>query len=694
MKKYILIMLFTLAGLAGMAQTNEPLPGDAEPLTNQLYLSPSDSTVWAADPFSGLAIKVGTWFKVDSLFKEGYTTAQVDSALSSNIWHRTEFNKYRFDGFKQVSPNGINSASGKMARLPSGGLVHVYRGTNPGTHSSGNGALMGLSTLDSGRTWSSPFVIYDDGDWDDRQEAPGNAPDGRLVIIFAKADTLTGARMGLFSINSTDGINWSSPVEIGSGITDWIPFGQLYTRGSEMFALFYRTGECVMYKSTDNGQSWGYLKNIYTQANLVEPYMLDIPGEGSIILARNDDTSPTNVSIYQFSSADGLNFTLDGATNINDDIGYSAHVPSTPILFGGKVVVFASRRFSYTTGRDEKNIAATTRIYAIDPTDVIGNPLGYTIINEINRPLAGYLSMGGYVSGIVQDSTYVAIMWDRKYAGDWGATAQEDSRLFAFRLNIMANNHDYLSSPSVYGGKRVQNIHNGGFDYVVTHNDVHGFTDAWPPLITGLNPAISGGNADELGSVTGTNFTFFNSASTNLPTSNGYFINTIRSQGTNNVFQQAYGWDVDRVFFRRFNAVSQTDVPWLEYWHKGNLSNPMTTSGGTFNAGITINYGGFSTSVLNNRITFGRSDGSSYIDQLPGGSIGLRIGTTTYYNQSATLAAFSTPVSATQYRLSSMNTAPSSASATGITGEIRVTSDFIYICIATNTWVRTALTTW
>lgn len=47
-----------------------------------------------------------------------------------------------------------------------------------------------------------------------------------------------------------------------------------------------------------------------------------------------------------------------------------------------------------------------------------------------------------------------------------------------------------------------------------------------------------------------------------------------------------------------------------------------------------------------------------------------------------------------QYTLSALNTAPASATATGTLGEIRVTSTFIYICTATNTWVRAALATW
>lgn len=47
-----------------------------------------------------------------------------------------------------------------------------------------------------------------------------------------------------------------------------------------------------------------------------------------------------------------------------------------------------------------------------------------------------------------------------------------------------------------------------------------------------------------------------------------------------------------------------------------------------------------------------------------------------------------------QYRLSSLNTAPSSASDTGTLGEIRVDANYIYICTATNTWKRVAIATW
>ena len=47
-----------------------------------------------------------------------------------------------------------------------------------------------------------------------------------------------------------------------------------------------------------------------------------------------------------------------------------------------------------------------------------------------------------------------------------------------------------------------------------------------------------------------------------------------------------------------------------------------------------------------------------------------------------------------QYKLSALNTAPASATATGTLGEIRIDANYIYVCTATNVWKRTPLTTW
>jgi len=51
-------------------------------------------------------------------------------------------------------------------------------------------------------------------------------------------------------------------------------------------------------------------------------------------------------------------------------------------------------------------------------------------------------------------------------------------------------------------------------------------------------------------------------------------------------------------------------------------------------------------------------------------------------------------VNAVNYTLKALNVAPSSSTDTGVLGEIRYTSDYIYICIATNTWKRSPISTW
>ena len=66
-----------------------------------------------------------------------------------------------------------------------------------------------------------------------------------------------------------------------------------------------------------------------------------------------------------------------------------------------------------------------------------------------------------------------------------------------------------------------------------------------------------------------------------------------------------------------------------------------------------------------------------------------------YYDSSKKLETTNTGTLTTgQMDIAALNTAPASASGTGTLGEIRYTADYIYVCTATNTWKRSALSTW
>ncbi len=115
----------------------------------------------------------------------------------------------------------------------------------------------------------------------------------------------------------------------------------------------------------------------------------------------------------------------------------------------------------------------------------------------------------------------------------------------------------------------------------------------------------------------------------------------------------------------------------LAIYHDGTHSRIKDAGAGN----LTINATDF---VVNNS-----ADTKNMITAYDGGTVNL------YYDASQKFRTVSAGVEVTgQVNLAALNTAPASASAAGTLGEIRYTADYIYVCTATNTWKRSALSTW
>ena len=66
-----------------------------------------------------------------------------------------------------------------------------------------------------------------------------------------------------------------------------------------------------------------------------------------------------------------------------------------------------------------------------------------------------------------------------------------------------------------------------------------------------------------------------------------------------------------------------------------------------------------------------------------------------YYDAALKLETTATGTKTTgQMDIAALNTAPANAADTGTLGEIRYTADYIYVCVATDTWKRSAISTW
>ena len=96
-----------------------------------------------------------------------------------------------------------------------------------------------------------------------------------------------------------------------------------------------------------------------------------------------------------------------------------------------------------------------------------------------------------------------------------------------------------------------------------------------------------------------------------------------------------------------------------------------------------------SNPTLSNNIILADGSGNTRLQGFATGNIGINTTVDAGYKLDV-----NGTVRATQFNLSALNTAPASATATGTTGEIRVTATHIYVCTATNVWVRSELSTW
>jgi len=155
-------------------------------------------------------------------------------------------------------------------------------------------------------------------------------------------------------------------------------------------------------------------------------------------------------------------------------------------------------------------------------------------------------------------------------------------------------------------------------------------------------------------------------------TANGYrslYSNTTGQQNTANGMYSLYS-----------NTTGQQNTA-LGY-NSGRYIADGTTGRSTGNNGLYLGYNSMAS-----------ADGTDNEIVIGAGAIGNGSNTVTIGNSSITDNYFKGKVHANQYKLSDLNTAPSSSTDTGVKGEIRVTANAIYICIDKDTWVKTDLTT-
>lgn len=302
-------------------------------------------------------------------------------------------------------------------------------------------------------------------------------------------------------------------------------------------------------------------------------------------------------------------------------------------------------------------------------------------------------------------------------------------------LNLKAN----IASPTFTGTV------SGITKSMVGLGNVDNTTDLNKPISTLTQTALNGKFATPTGLTTNNltkwnGTTFVNSLvsdnGTNVSVANDATINglTVGRGGGNFLSNTALGGNagtgnstgVGNVFFGYFSGLGNTTGNDNTYIGVGAGRFSETGSGNTFIGNYAGRFiaDGITSNVLTNNSTYvgygARSLSDNQTNQMVFGynAIGLGSNTTVLGNSATTFgrwwgnllvgsltnsgealqitgtAKVTSKLTAGNYRLSALNTAPASATATGTVGEIRWNANYMYVCVGTNTWKRSALTTW
>lgn len=192
-----------------------------------------------------------------------------------------------------------------LLKLQNGDLLAVVRGGAP--HVGVGGRLDVIRSKDGGLTWSKPKTVADEPP-DSRNPAFGQAPDGRIVLLYSVTGPyvngkFTSNESGKYTVwvrtSEDNGETWSSPTQIP--VANWqygSPYGRIVAlKDGTLLANIYvwnlrpsGYASCV-YRSMDGGKTWGDMSLIAEGFN--ETALCVMPDDRIIAVMRSSGLSQT-----------------------------------------------------------------------------------------------------------------------------------------------------------------------------------------------------------------------------------------------------------------------------------------------------------------------------------------------------------------------------------------------------------------
>lgn len=227
-------------------------------------------------------------------------------------------------------------------------LLTYWRGAG---HISNLGAIYGKIVDNDFVTLVDEFVVADDDQpYDTRNRVIVQTDCGNFTAFYRLYDAVGASTLATKMITSSDGINWSVPVDatnIFSGV--WtsadatslvVPYGTAVKTSNGYMQTFYNRYEAGVLFSTD-GVNWGNPKQLYLTASYeyAEPFLVKIDDDRIVVIHRCQNNQ--NSYIYQKTSDGGITWTAVSVPYASSATATTAAAPMSAIPLNNGEIAFS-----------------------------------------------------------------------------------------------------------------------------------------------------------------------------------------------------------------------------------------------------------------------------------------------------------------------------------------------------------------
>ncbi|MCF8371641.1 MAG: exo-alpha-sialidase [Bacteroidales bacterium] len=331
-----------------------------------------------------------------------------------------------------------HTASGFVVTLSTGTLVNLFR-LDPGyygNHAGNNSMIVKRTSIDGGLTWTTPELVYNDIQYDDRNVYGGKLGQDTIILFFRKYDAYTYLEIGLYYIYSPDGgLTWS-PLQYFNftpntcfGSQQVIPIpGRGYMMA--IYASYY-----VELRFSHDGLSWDSIQYSWdyrvSQTFFLTEIQFTYCGNGRIIgFARNQNGSYGD-TFYQMVSEDyGYTWTQPTLTNIAAP--FPCPAPSSFYDEANDDFWFIATDRRHYAGPTYSAYESRVWLYKNKPSEIIHTPTNYTLFTSFLRPFPNAHMFYGYpIYTKKMDGNYLILFTESKKKSNYF----EDADYYQFTIS-------------------------------------------------------------------------------------------------------------------------------------------------------------------------------------------------------------------------------------------------------------------